>query len=362
MINDMNGGGAEKLLLEFIIFLHKHTNYEIHLLLTYYTGVYLEDIPDYVNQQFIFEKKSPENEEKIRSEAAKISKKYIYDIYDCAIAFLEGSSTKLLAYADISDDLKYAWVHIDLEQRHYTEPLYVDIQEERACYRRFHKIAAVSKGVLDAFLQVFGSDFCDKLQILYNPINVADITKKAQENCITYPHFTICSIGRLTTQKGFDRLIQSAAELKLLGYNFSVIILGDGVRKQELSILINKYKLENNVFLHGFVKNPYPYLAASDLYVCSSRTEGYCLAVCEAIALGKPVISTKCTGVPEIFELCNCGVIVPNDTESITAGIRKCLDNHAYFHEIQKHSEIGRKKLTYEENLWAMLQFLNIET
>ena len=54
MINNMNGGGAEKLLLQFIHFLHKYTNYEIYLLLTYNTGIYLKNIPSYVHKQFVF--------------------------------------------------------------------------------------------------------------------------------------------------------------------------------------------------------------------------------------------------------------------------------------------------------------------
>lgn len=362
LINNMNGGGAEKLLLQFVCFLHEYTDYEIHLLLTYHTGVYLEDIPDYVKKQFVFSNKDHKSEEKIKDEAKEISRKFIYDIYDCAIAFLEGSSTKLLAYADIPDNLKYAWVHIDLDRRHYTKSLYRNIQEERECYHRFHKIAVVSKGVYDAFLKVFGIELCSKLHILYNPIDINDIRNKAQENCITYSKFTICSMGRLVTQKGFDRLIHSAAQLKDMGYDFNLIILGDGARKGELFTLINNNKLENNVFLYGFIKNPYPYLAASDLYVCSSRTEGYCLAVCEAIALGKPVISTQCTGVPEVFELCNCGAIVSNNTEGITKGIKKYLDDYEYAHELQSRSEIGRLKFTYKENFLTMLKFLNIET
>lgn len=361
LINNMNGGGAEKLLLQFICFLHEYTNYKIFLLLTYHTGIYLNDIPGYVNIQYIFSEKNHENEELIKNDAKNISKKYINDIYDIAIAYLEGSSTKLLAYAEIPDELKYAWVHIDLEKRHYTETLYKNIQEETECYRHFNKIAVVSKGVYNAFLKVFGIEFSSKLQILYNPINVDEIREKAQDNHIIYSKFTICSMGRLVTQKGFDRLIESVYIVKNMGYDLNLVILGDGVRKNELLKQINNYKLTNNVILYGFIKNPYPYLAASDLYICSSRTEGYCLAVCEAIALGKPVISTQCTGVSEVFELCNCGEIVSNDTKGITNGIKKYLENHEYAHKLQSCSEIGRFKLTYKENFWAMLDFLNIE-
>lgn len=357
----MNGGGAEKLLLQFIIFLHDHTDYEIYLLLTYNTGVYLGDIPGYVKKQFVFSEKSPESEERIRNDIKTISKKYICDVYDCAVAFLEGSSTKILAYADIPNKLKYAWVHIDLEKRHYTKALYNNLEDEKECYRHYNRIAIVSKGAYDAFLKLFGIEFTNKLQILYNPINVNEIIQKATESFIVYPKYTICTAGRLVTQKGFDRLIQAAAQLKNLGYDFNIVILGNGARKNELLALIKECRLENNVFLYGFIKNPYPYMAASDLYICSSRTEGYCLAVCEAIALGKPVISTQCTGVPEIFELCNCGNVFSNNIDGITSGIKKCLDDHEYMHKLQSRSEVGRNKLTYKERFISILQFLNIE-
>lgn len=361
MINNMNGGGAEKLLLQFIHFLHKYTNYEIYLLLTYNTGIYLKNIPSYVHKQFVFHEKNLINENKIKNEARSISQSVVANIYDCAVAFLEGSATKLLAYADIPDNIKYAWVHIDLDKRHYTTTLYRDIQEEIDCYQHFNKIAVVSKGAYDAFLKVFGSNFISKLRILYNPINVDDIRTKAKENIITYSKFTVCSIGRLTSQKGFDRLIPAVAQLKSMGYDFNLIILGDGARKDELSALIKKNGVENNVFLYGFIENPYPYLAACDLYICSSRTEGYCLAVCEAIALGKPVISTQCTGVPEIFELCNCGDTFPNNIEGIIKGIKKCLDDYEYIYKLKKASELGSSKFNYEKNFFAMLDFLVLE-
>lgn len=113
--------------------------------------------------------------------------------------------------------------------------------------------------------------------------------------------------------------------------------------------------------MYGFIENPYPYLAACDLYICSSRTEGYCLAVCEAIALGKPVISTQCTGVPEIFELCNCGDTFPNNIEGIIKGIKKCLDDYEYIYKLKKASELGSSKFNYEKNFFAMLDFLVLE-
>lgn len=362
LINNMNGGGAEKLLLQFIHFLHKYTNYEIHLLLTYNTGIYLKNIPSYVHKQVAFHEKNSANEQKLKNEARSISQSIIPNIYDCAVAFLEGSATKLLAYADIPDNKKYAWVHIDLEKRHYTATLYRDIKEEIECYSHFNKIAVVSKGAYDAFIKLFGATFINKLQILYNPINVHDIKIKAKQKCITYSKFTICSIGRLMSQKGYDRLIPAVAQLKSMGYDFDLIILGDGARKNELSALIKKNNVENNVYLYGFIENPYPYLAACDLYICTSRTEGYCLAVCEAIALGIPVISTQCTGVPEIFELCKCGDTFPNNIEGIIMGIKKCLDDQEYIQKLKHASELGHFKFNYEKNFFAMLDFLNLET
>ena len=94
---------------------------------------------------------------------------------------------------------------------------------------------------------------------------------------------------------------------------------------------IAKNNLENIVSLPGFTPNPYSIIKEHDLFVCSSRAEGYSTAVTEALILGLPVITTDCSGMRELLgENNEYGVVVQNDEESLYNGIKKFLENKSY--------------------------------
>ena len=75
--------------------------------------------------------------------------------------------------------------------------------------------------------------------------------------------------------------------------------------------------MKGYVSLPGFVKNPYAQLASADLFVCSSRAEGFSLVIAEAMALGTPVLSTYCSGPNELLEEGKYGILVKNSEEAL---------------------------------------------
>ena len=79
--------------------------------------------------------------------------------------------------------------------------------------------------------------------------------------------------------------------------------------------------------LLGFDVNPYKYVAKMDLFVCSSQKEGYSTAVTEAVSLGIPVVTTKCSGMEEILHNGEYGLIVDNNENSLYEGLKNILDN-----------------------------------
>ena len=357
--NNMNGGGAEKILLNILNYFDR-TKYSIDLLLVFKQGVYIDDVPEDIHTDYIFETKTKEAEDLIKYNAEELCKKYVKDSYDVQIAFLEGNATKILSYAHSKYTKKFAWVHINLKERHYTSASYVSLQEEIDCYEKYNKIAFVSKAAQSAFLDFFGNSFANKSVVLYNPINVSTIRKKADEYSInTDSLFNICASGRLTTQKGFDRLIEVAARLIQNGYQFKLNILGDGARKGELQKMIRNYRLENCVSLLGFHRNPYPFMKASDLFVCSSRTEGYCLVVCEALSLNIPVVSTDCTGIREALCDGRYGEIVDNSVDGLYRGIAKCIENPAYLSDLRKKAQLGQNSFNYEQRMKIIEDFID---
>lgn len=131
----------------------------------------------------------------------------------------------------------------------------------------------------------------NKTSVFYNLIDYKRIREKAKENLsLKKSDTTIITIGRLEYQKGYDILIETARILKNRDINYIWYILGNGSLKKQIERKIKKYKLNNNVIILDTVDNPYPYIKMADLYVLTSRHEGYCLATLEAKILCKAII------------------------------------------------------------------------
>ena len=87
-----------------------------------------------------------------------------------------------------------------------------------------------------------------------------------------------------------------------------------GWARPKLEELINKYRL-SNIKLLGFKENPYKYIKQVDLFVCSSKNEGFSLVIAEAMILGLPVSSRNRSGPNELLNFGEYGYIVENNEE-----------------------------------------------
>ena len=91
-----------------------------------------------------------------------------------------------------------------------------------------------------------------------------------------------------------------------------LVILGEGEERYSLETLIQELGLGEDIFLPGFVDNPFKYLARASVYVLSSRLEGLPNALIQALAIGTPVVSTDCASGPrEILDSGRYGILVP---------------------------------------------------
>lgn len=155
-----------------------------------------------------------------------------------------------------------------------------------------------------------------KIQIIPNPVLLSPVTHSFSNY---NPHPSLIGIGRLVPQKGFDLLLQAFSQIKQKYPDWTLTILGEGELRQKLEALRDHLGLSEDVFFPGQVKNPHDYLKRADLFVLSSRYEGFPNVLCEAMACGLPVIATNCSSgsIQEIIRHEVDGLLVPN--EDVTA-------------------------------------------
>lgn len=248
---------------------------------------------------------------------------YIRGDYDIEVAYLECAPTKFLAASTNQKALKLAWVHCDLEKK---EDMAAQREKLLQQYAAYDRIVCVSENVRDSFIRLFG--MADRALVLHNVNDEDDIRQKAVQFIPekgSVPR--IVAVGRLTKEKGFDRLLNACTLLKRDGYDFWLQILGEGPERTALEQQIRNDDLGSIVKLLGFQENPYPYLDAADLVVCSSRYEGLSTVVTEALILGKAVVTTPCSGMRELLGDSEFGLIADDSAEGIYRGLKAMLDD-----------------------------------
>ncbi|MFQ4145378.1 glycosyltransferase family 4 protein [Chlorogloeopsis sp. ULAP02] len=181
-------------------------------------------------------------------------------------------------------------------------------------YLKADRVVAVTARALNYFSPQIQSHGC----VIPNPALSVSNSDSSSTQLLVKP--SLIAIGRLVPQKGFDLLLQAFAKLKDYYPEWTLTILGEGELRPELESLRDRLGLVNRVHLLGTVKNPHDYLKQADIFVMSSRFEGFPNALCEAMACGLPVISTDCpSGPKEIIRDGIDGILVPNLDESALA-------------------------------------------
>ena len=188
------------------------------------------------------------------------------------------------------------------------------------------EIVTVSRGVAEDLSTLLGLPL-DRFHVIYNPVVGPDLYEKAklpmdhkwfQESEVP----VLLAIGRFTVAKDFSTLIRAFA-LVASRRPARLLILGEGEERPVLESLVRELGLEDSVLLPGFVDNPYAYLARAKMFVLSSVHEGLPTVLIEALALGKPIVSTDCRSGPrEILQNGAYGRLVPvGNAESLADAI-----------------------------------------
>lgn len=214
---------------------------------------------------------------------------------------------------------------------------------------RVEQILAVSQGAYNNF--AFAKILSEKTVIIGNPIDKIRILRmggKEEEK-----KYDLLFVGRFVEQKNPLAFIEIINTLKKSGKNIKAAMVGTGEMETECKCLIKKYKLENEIQLLGFQKNPYYYMKISRLLCMTSKWEGYGLVAVEANVLGIPVLSTKTGGVTDIFgekadELCE-GVDV--FVEKIINLLNDSMEYKKWCEKVAIRQKSFREQAVYISNL-----------
>jgi glycosyltransferase involved in cell wall biosynthesis len=159
-------------------------------------------------------------------------------------------------------------------------------------------------------------------------------------------------VGRFAEQKGLPVLIEAAGRLRADGVNFELILVGDGPLRGEIEALIQRHGLGDCVHLAGWKSSAEvrDLITNSRALVLPSFAEGLPVVIMEALALGRPVISTWVAGIPELVEPGACGWLVPpGSSEALAEAICELLDTP--LDELERMGARGARRVAERHNI-----------
>ena len=222
-------------------------------------------------------------------------------------------------------------------------------------------IVTVSAGVADDLAQMTGIAR-ERIRVIYNPVLTPGLLENAKKP-LDHPWFNlgeppvILGVGKLQAQKDFPTLIRAFSEVRKV-QKAKLMILGWGPDRPELEALIRDLRLEDDVELAGFQKNPYAYMARSKLFVLSSAWEGLPTVLIEAMATGTKVVSTDCpSGPAEILDNGKYGFLTAvGDSKALGEGILNALSG-----ESKRVDPVWLEQFTLENVISQYIDILGVE-
>lgn len=291
IIDDLYGGGAEKVLLTVASGLaDRACNVEVWLL----RDKIEHQVPNNIKLKklnLITPFTKAFNNLITRSlQAKKVQKRIDEAKADVLICCASENITALVYHPN-----QYFWLHADYGniKRKY-------INKIKKFYRD-RNIICVSKGVEKS---IFKLGVLPKTsQVLWNPIDYSLIHREAEIPSSTYNRSYFICVASLEIRKGHCDLLKAFA---LSDVSDDLFLIGKGPELQHLQEYAKALGIEKQVHFKGFMKNPYPYIKNAKALLLTSRNEGLSLVLIEALMLGTDIAAMDCpSGPKEVLEYAN---------------------------------------------------------
>ena len=209
---------------------------------------------------------------------------------------------------------KYAWIHNDFTTTKY------EIKKLQMYLKCIDHFFCVAEKLKQEFTNIF-AEYKDITDVALNIVPYQEIRLKAEaffpEEYKDINSIKLLTVGRVEEQKGYDIAINVARRLNDENIDFQWYILGEGSLRQSFQNELNHIGLSSKMHFLGIRMNPYPYFKNCDIYVQTSRHEGYVTTVTEAKIFNKPIVCTDVSGAREQINDGVSGDIAEINSESV---------------------------------------------
>jgi glycosyltransferase involved in cell wall biosynthesis len=169
----------------------------------------------------------------------------------------------------------------------------------------------------------------------------------------------LLAVGRLNAVKNFEVLTRAFSELAAKYRDWDLVILGEGPERSLLESRIRDHKLETRIVMPGIAGNVGAWFERADLYVMTSRSEGFPNALAEALAHGLPAVSFDCnTGPRDIIRHGVDGLLVPpDDSAALVDALDRVMGDADLRKQLAARAHEARDRFSVEKiaGMWEVL-------
>lgn len=285
------------------------------------------------------------------------SQKTLPETYDCAISYMHNGNRNSF-YGGVQDFVlrrvkakkKIAFLHCDYRN------CGADHRENNRDMAAFDRIAACSDGCREAFLQVL-PELAEKCLTVKNCHRQDEIRGLAEQDPVVYEkaRVNVITVARLAHEKGVERAIIAAAYAVQNGAAVKLHIVGDGAMMQTLQDMSRELQMEENICFYGEKSNPYPYMAAADLFLLTSYHEAAPMVIEESVCLGVPVLTVQTTSSKDMVTDPGYGWVCGNDQDALNRMLCNVLLDRTALDQIKQ-----KLRNCSSDNQMAMEQFAQV--
>ena len=276
-----------------------------------------------------------------------------FDMYDVIVTWnYQLPSFMLPAFPDKKT---ISWFHTDIYD---LSPQCISLNDhyklklQEKAWQCVDRIVTISNKSLKSLKEIF-PQYLNKTKIIYNAFDIENAKMQASKEIETgYIHPVLVCIGRLEARKNFSLVIKAIAKLRDEHMCCSLLIIGDGEEKDSLMHLTSELHVTDVVSFLGYKQNPLSCLKYSDVLCISSLAEGFPTVVLEAMALGKPFVTTPVAGASEeLADGGKCGLVADWDVDDYAEKIKILLTDKALYDSMSENCIKKIKEFSVENTV-----------